>query len=170
MQRYRRNQWKKSQGHDFRAGEEREEQQLDRMRREGEGEDWDWEGGEQEGGEDWADWEEREQEEGNNWEGRAEEEEEQKEGENREEGEGEYSQEDREAVLLFLITAKPSMEHLIDAFMDSGCINYDCLLRLSSWSTDRVHKYLGAITQNGKPLTGMEKEIIKSHIEDSFLV
>jgi hypothetical protein len=50
------------------------------------------------------------------------------------------------AVLDFLNASKPPMSHLMDAFVDFGCINAEFLLVISSLSMERIRYILDQLT------------------------
>jgi len=74
------------------------------------------------------------------------------------------------AVLDFLNASKPPMAHLMDAFVDYGCINAEFLLAISSWSVERIRCVLDQLTpgRDGKKITEMEKFILQEHFKEYF--
>ena len=62
------------------------------------------------------------------------------------------------------------MSHLMDAFVDFGCINTDFLLVISSWSVERIRYVLDQLLpgHDGKKLTEMEKFILQEHFKGYF--
>ena len=74
------------------------------------------------------------------------------------------------AVLDFLNASKPPMSHLIDSFVDYGCINAEFLLAISSWSVERIRYVLDQLLpgRDGKKLTEMEKFVLQNHFREYF--
>ena len=73
-------------------------------------------------------------------------------------------------VLDFLNASKPPMSHLMDAFVDYGCINAEFLLAISSWSVERIRYVLDQLTpgRDGKKMTEMEKFVLQNHFKEYF--
>jgi hypothetical protein len=70
----------------------------------------------------------------------------------------------------FLETSMPPMTHLMDAFIDFGCINADFLLTISSWSMEQIRDVLDQLSlgRNGKQMTEMDKFILENHFKEYF--
>jgi len=68
----------------------------------------------------------------------------------------------------FLKSSMPPMTHLMDAFIDFGCINVDFLRAVSSWSFEAIRGVLDQLGSNGKQLTEMEKFILQNHFKEYF--
>ena len=67
----------------------------------------------------------------------------------------------------FLEASLPPMTHLMDAFIDFGCINADFLLTISSWSIEKIRDVLDQLS-NGKQITEMDKFILENHFKEYF--
>lgn len=70
----------------------------------------------------------------------------------------------------FLEASMPPMTHLMDAFIDFGCINADFLLTISSWSIEKIRDVLDQLSpgSNGKQITEMDKFILEYHFKEYF--
>ena len=70
----------------------------------------------------------------------------------------------------FLEASIPPMTHLMDAFIDFGCINADFLLTISSWSNERIRDVLDQLSLglNGKQISEMDKFILEYHFKEHF--
>ena len=74
------------------------------------------------------------------------------------------------AVHDFLQASVPPMTHLMDAFIDFGCINAHFLRTISTWPFEKIRCVLDQLSpgSNDKKLTGMEKFILQDHFKDYF--
>jgi hypothetical protein len=70
----------------------------------------------------------------------------------------------------FLGTSTPPMTHLMDAFINFGCINADFLLAISSWSSERIREVLDQLSlgPNDRQITEMDKFILENHFKEYF--
>lgn len=75
-----------------------------------------------------------------------------------------------QAIHGFLQASKPPMTHLMDVFVNFGCINTDFLLAISSWSSERIRGLLDRLPPgpDGKKVTEMDKFILQNHIKEYF--
>ena len=62
------------------------------------------------------------------------------------------------------------MTHLMDAFIDFGCVNAAFLHTVSSWSIEKIRDVLNQITlgPTGKKITEMDKFILENHFKEYF--
>ena len=61
------------------------------------------------------------------------------------------------------------MTHLMDAFIDFGCINADFLLTISSWSSEKIRDVLDQLSLGpGRQITEMDKFILEHHFKEYF--
>lgn len=70
----------------------------------------------------------------------------------------------------FLGASIPPMIHLMDAFIDFGCINAAFLLAISSWSSEKIRDVLDrlSLAPHDKKVTEMEKFILENHFKEYF--
>jgi hypothetical protein len=70
----------------------------------------------------------------------------------------------------FLESSTPPMTHLMDAFINFGCINADFLLAVSTWSFERIRDVLDQLSlgPDGRQITEMEKFILENHFKEYF--
>jgi hypothetical protein len=70
----------------------------------------------------------------------------------------------------FLGTSTPPMTHLMDAFINFGCINADFLLAISSWSSERIREVLDQLSlgPDDRQITEMDKFILENHFKEYF--
>jgi hypothetical protein len=68
----------------------------------------------------------------------------------------------------FLESSIPPMTHLMDAFIDFGCINADYLLAISSWSFESIRNALNQLSLGGRQITEMEKFVLEYHFKEYF--
>jgi hypothetical protein len=70
----------------------------------------------------------------------------------------------------FLEASMPPMIHLMDAFIEFGCINADFLLAISSWSSEKIKYALDKFPagRDGRKMTEMEKFILQNHFKEYF--
>ena len=72
-------------------------------------------------------------------------------------------------IRKFLESTKPLMTHLMDAFIDFGCINTDFLLTISSWSSEKIRNFLDQLSLGpGRQITEMDKFILENHFKEYF--
>ena len=61
------------------------------------------------------------------------------------------------------------MTHLMDAFINFGCVNAEFLLAISSWPIEKIQGVLDQLSlPDGKELTEMEKFILQDHFKEYF--
>ena len=62
------------------------------------------------------------------------------------------------------------MTHLMDSFIDFGCINAEFLLTISSWSFEMIREVLDQLSlePNGRQITEMEKFILENHFKEYY--
>lgn len=70
----------------------------------------------------------------------------------------------------FLETSLPPMTHLMDAFINFGCINAAFLHTISSWSTEKIRDVLNQLSLDpkGRKITEMDKFILENHFKEYF--
>ena len=73
-------------------------------------------------------------------------------------------------IRTFLENSMPPMTHLMDAFINFGCINGEFLLAISSWPLERIREVLDQLSlgPNDKPITEMDKYILENHFKEYF--
>ena len=73
-------------------------------------------------------------------------------------------------IYNFLKTSTPPMTHLLDAFIEFGCVNADFLLAMSSWTFEEIRRILDRLSlgPNGRQLTEMEIFILQNHFKEHF--
>ncbi|KAF8808853.1 hypothetical protein BYT27DRAFT_7188336 [Phlegmacium glaucopus] len=71
------------------------------------------------------------------------------------------------AIYDFLEASVPPMTHLMDSFIDFGCINADFLRAISSWSCEGIRQVLDQLPgRDGRNLTEMEKLVLQNHFKE----
>ena len=69
----------------------------------------------------------------------------------------------------FLKITIPPMTHLLDAFIDFGCVNAEYLRAVSSWSFEGIRGVLDGLSLGSdRSLTEMEKFILQNHFMEYF--
>ena len=73
-------------------------------------------------------------------------------------------------IRRFLESSLPPMTHLMDAFIDFGCVNAAFLHTVSSWSIEKIRDVLNQLTlgPTGKKITEMDKFILENHFKEYF--
>ena len=74
------------------------------------------------------------------------------------------------SVHKFLEAAIPSMTHLLDQFIDFGCLSEDFLYAVSMWPLEKIRAFLKSLPPGpgGSGLTEMEVDILTYHLESYF--
>ena len=73
-------------------------------------------------------------------------------------------------VHRFLEASTPPMTHLMDAFINFGCINADFLRAISVWSLDKIRNVLDQLSlgPNGRQISRMDKFVLENHFKEYF--
>lgn len=81
-----------------------------------------------------------------------------------------YDPKQYHAIHGFLQASMPPTTHLMDAFINFGCINADFLLAISSWPSEKIRGVLDQLPPgpDGKQITEMDKFILQYHFKEYY--